>query len=116
MASQGAITPQQHVDAVNAPLSYNPAPYPIEAPHFVWIVKDRLDALFASGELDPRQSLMVRTTLDLNDQHLAEQIIRQRIEALKPKAGEINHNVNNAALVALDPHNGDILALVGSAN
>ena len=26
----------------------------------------------------------------------------------------LGHNVNNAALVALDPHNGEILALVGS--
>ena len=38
----------------------------------------------------------------------------RHIEEFKPKPDEINHNVNNAALVILDPHNGEILALVGS--
>ena len=116
MEAQGYITHQQHLEAESAPLSYNPAPYPIEAPHFVWIIKDQLDALFSSGKLNPNQSLVVRTTLDLNDQSLAEQIVARHIEDFKPKPNEINHNVNNAALVILDPHNGEILALVGSAD
>jgi membrane peptidoglycan carboxypeptidase len=116
MEAQGTITHQQRLDAESAPLSYNPTPYPIEAPHFIWIVKDQLDALFSSGKLNSDQSLVVRTTLDLNDQQLAEQIVTRRLDEFKPKANEINHNVNNAALVALDPHNGEILALVGSAD
>ncbi len=116
METQSYITHQQFVTAEAAPLSYNPAPYPIEAPHFVWIIKDQLDELFSSGKLNPNQSLVVRTTLDLNDQQLAEQIVARYIEAFQPKPNEINHNVNNAALVILDPHNGEILALVGSAD
>ncbi len=116
MEEQGRITYEQRLAAQAAPLSYNPAPYPIEAPHFIWIVKDQLDELFSSGKLNPNQSLVVRTTLDLNDQQLAEQIVARRLDEFKPKAGEINHNVNNAALVVLDPHNGEILALVGSAD
>lgn len=115
MEGQGYITHDERLAAESAPVSYNPAPYPIEAPHFIWIVKDQIDALIAAGELDPSQSLVVRTTLDLDDQHVAEQIIARRIEDFKPKPGEISHNVNNAALVALDPHTGEILALVGSA-
>jgi penicillin-binding protein 1C len=116
MESQGYITDEQRLEAESAPLSYNPAPYPIDAPHFIWIIKDQLEALFSSGKLNSNQSLVVRTTLDLNDQQLAEQIVARRIEAFQPKAGEINHNVNNAALVILDPHNGETLALVGSAD
>jgi penicillin-binding protein 1C len=116
METNGYITGEQRLAAQAAPLSYNPAPYPIEAPHFVWLIKDQLEALFASGRLNPNQSLVVRTTLDLNDQHTAEQIMARRLQAFKPKAGEINHNVNNAAMVILDPHNGEILALVGSAD
>jgi len=116
MEDQGRITHQQLLDAESAPLSYNPAPYPIEAPHFIWLVKDQLDEMFASGKLNPDQSLVIRTTLDLNDQQLAEQIVTRRLSEFKPKANEINHNVNNAALVVLDPHNGEILALVGSAD
>ena len=116
MESQKYITHQQRLEAESAPLSYNPAPYPIEAPHFIWIIKDQLDELFSSGKLNPNQSLIVRTTLDLNDQQLAEQIVARHIEEFQPKPNAINHNVNNAALVILDPHNGEILALVGSAD
>ncbi len=116
MEDQGYITNEERVAANSAPLSYNPAPYPIEAPHFVWIVKDQIEALFAAGQLDRRRSLVVRTTLDLDDQRLTEQIVARRIEEFKPKEGEISHNVNNAALVVLDVHAGEILALVGSAD
>lgn len=116
METQGYITHEQRMQAGAAPLTYNPAPYPIEAPHFIWIIKDQLDALFSSGKLNPNQSLVVRTTLDLNDQSLAEQIVTQHINDFKPRAGQISHNVNNAALVILDPHTGEILALVGSAD
>jgi len=116
MERQGYITHEQRLAAEAVPLSYNPLPYPIQAPHFVWLIKDHLDALFASGRLDRRQSLVVRTTLDLRLQQLAEQIVARRIAAFRPKAGEIDHNVNNAALVALDPRNGEILALIGSVD
>jgi penicillin-binding protein 1C len=116
MEKNGFITSAQRVDAENAPLSYNPAPYPIEAPHFIWMIKDQLDELYSSGTLNLKQSLVVRTTLDLNMQHLAEEIVKRRIASFKPKEGEINRNVNNAALVVIDPTTGEILTLVGSAD
>ena len=37
METQGYITRAQLAAAEAAPLSYNPAPYPIEAPHFIWM-------------------------------------------------------------------------------
>ena len=116
MEKNGFITSAERVDAENAPLSYNPAPYPIEAPHFIWMVKDQLDELFASGQLNLTQSLVIRTTLDLNMQHLAEEIVKRRIAGFKPKEGETNRNVNNAALVVIHPQTGEILTLVGSAD
>jgi 1A family penicillin-binding protein len=116
MEKNGFITPAQRVEAENAPLSYNAAPYPIEAPHFIWMVKDQLDELLASGMLDLSGSLVIRTTLDLNMQQLAEEIIRRRIEAFRPREGELNRNVNNAALVVIHPQTGEILTLVGSAD
>ncbi|MBI5353101.1 MAG: PBP1A family penicillin-binding protein [Chloroflexi bacterium] len=116
MEKNGFITPVQRVDAENAPLSYNAAPYPIEAPHFIWMVKDQLDELFASGQLNATNSLVIRTTLDLNMQHLAEEIVKRRIASFKPLEGQTNRNVNNAALIVIDPHNGEILTLVGSAD
>jgi penicillin-binding protein 1C len=116
MEKQSYITHEERLSAESTPLSYNPAPYPIEAPHFIWIVKDQIDKLISEGILSSRQSLVVRTTLDLDAQHLAEETLKRRIEGFKQEDAALSHNVNNAALVALDPHSGEILALVGSAD
>jgi len=116
MEKSGFISPAERINAERAPLSYNPVPYPIEAPHFIWMVKDQLDDLFASGRLNPLESLVVRTTLDLHIQNLAEEILQRRIESFKPREGEVNRNVNNAALVVMNPQTGEILTLVGSAD
>jgi penicillin-binding protein 1C len=116
MEKEGYITDEQRVSAESTPLSFNPAPYPIEAPHFVWIIKDQVDQFISAGTLNIRQSLVVRTTLDLDAQHLAEETLKRRIAQFKQENGTLSHNVNNAALVALDPHTGEILALVGSAD
>jgi len=59
---------------------------------------------------------VIRTTLDLDMQQLSEAIIKRRIALFKPLEGEPSLNVNNAALVVIDPQNGDILTLVGSAD
>ncbi len=114
MEKDGTITPAQRALAEDVTLHYTQTPYPIRAPHFVWMIKAQLDALFSSGALDPAQSLVVRTTLDLNIQQIAEDAITRQIKNLRERARE--QNVNNAALVALDPRTGEILALVGSAD
>ena len=72
MQQHGYLTQEERLRAEAMPLSYNPNPYPIEAPHFVWIIKDQIDKLTSAGVLSPRQSLVVRTTLDLDVQHMAE--------------------------------------------
>src|SRR6185369_8478904 len=47
---------------------------------------------------------------------LAEATLKRHIDRFKNEAAALSHNVNNAALVVLDPHDGEILALVGSAD
>jgi len=116
MEKQGFISHAELVSAESTPLSYNPTPYPIEAPHFIWIIKDQIDKLISDGILNSHQSLIVRTTLDLDAQHLAEETLKRRIAGFRAEEGALSHNVNNAALVAMDPHTGEILALVGSAD
>jgi len=116
MERNGFITHNERVSAESTPLSFNPAPYPLEAPHFIWLIKDQIDRLILQGILDPKKSLVVRTTLDLEVQHLAESVLKRRIAEFKAEEGGISHNVNNAALVILNPKNGEILALVGSAD
>ena len=114
MEKDGFITAAEEKQASQIPLSYNPAPFPIRAPHFVWMVKAQLDELMREGKLDPQASLVVRTTLDLNSQTIAENAVARQIEKFKIDPG-MDHHVNNAAVVVLNPQNGQVLALVGSA-
>lgn len=115
MEKNGFISAGERQQAEQVPLSYNAAPFPIRAPHFAWMVKAQVDQLFASGKLDPQASLVIRTTLDLDAQGLAEAAVARQIAKFKDDGG-LDHHVNNAAVVILDPRNGEILALVGSAD
>jgi penicillin-binding protein 1C len=111
MEKDGFISAAERQQAQAASLAYNAAPFPIRAPHFAWMVKSELDAL----KLDPRASLVVRTTLDLDAQTVAETAVARQISSFKTADG-LSHNVNNAAVVLLNSRNGEILALVGSAD
>ncbi|MBN1304956.1 MAG: penicillin-binding protein 1C [Anaerolineales bacterium] len=116
MERNGYITAEENVRARADVLVYNPTPYPIEAPHFVWIVKSQLDGMFRDGALDINQSLVVRTTLDLDVQRVVEAAITRQLENFKPRPGKLDKNVNNAAVVVMDPRDGGLLALAGSAD
>lgn len=115
MKKSGVLTAQEQILAGQMPLSYNAVPFPIQAPHFIWMVKSRVDALVQEGLLDAHASLVVRTSLDLNAQKIAENAVSRQIQKFKDDNG-LDHHVNNAAVVALDPSTGEILALVGSAD
>jgi len=116
MEKEGFITAEERHLAENQPLFLNQDPYPIEAPHFIWMVKSRLDELYEEGAINESDSIVVRTTLDLNYQNLAEEVIARQLDEYQFNYDGIDKNVNNAALVALDPHSGEILALVGSVD
>ncbi len=81
----------------------------IKAPHFVVYVREQLEALYGP-EVVYKGGLQVTTTLDLKMQGIAEDEARKQIAALAGK------NVTNAALVALDPKTGEILAMLGSVD
>lgn len=72
---------------------------PVEAPHFCDLVR---------GRSPIRET--VRTSLDLKVQHAAENLLRARVEALRPRG------VTNGAAVVLDNATGQVLALVGSVD
>lgn len=115
MEKNGAISAGDRVLAGQTPLSYNAAPFPINAPHFIWMVKSRVDGLVQQGLLDASASLVVRTSLDLNAQKIAENAIARQVRKFKDDNG-LDHHVNNAAVVVMDPRTGEILALAGSAD
>jgi len=115
LEKNGVLSADERQQAEQVPLSYNAAPFPIRAPHFAWLVKAQVDQLFADGQLDPAASLVIRTTLDLDAQGIAEAAVARQIARFKDDGG-LDHHVNNAAVVVLDAQNGEILALVGSAD
>jgi 1A family penicillin-binding protein len=114
MEEDGYITAAQRELAERETLVLAEKPYPIEAPHFVMMVRSELDRLFTQDEIYRHGGLVVRTSLDLDQQKLAEEAIAHHLEELTHSPDGIGHNVNSAALVAMDPQNGEILALVGS--
>lgn len=113
MARHGYITQAEADRAFAEELQYAAVPYPIEAPHFVAAVWTQLErqfpeALYSGG-------LEVVTTLDLDWQRAAESAVRRHLDWLNnPPAGIPSHEAHNAAVVALDPHTGQLLAMVGS--
>ncbi len=125
MARHGAITPAQAEEAGGERLAFASTPFPIEAPHFVMWVQSQLETLLGADRVRAG-GLRVTTTLDLDWQRQAEAIITRRLAQLRPCAAGISpaegcdadadpaRRVDNAALVALDPHTGAVLALVGS--
>lgn len=107
MENQGYITPKEEKDAYSKKLTFRSPQLPIEAPHFVMYVKDLLAQEYGLPEVE-RGGLQVTTTLDINDQKLAEQIVSDEVD----KAGYLG--VGNGAALVTNPQNGDILAMVGS--
>lgn len=81
----------------------------ITAPHFVLYVKELLANEFGENMVE-RGGLTVITTLDAEKQELAEKVIGEKRETIEEWGGK------TAALLALDPARGDILAMVGSAD
>jgi len=81
----------------------------IKAPHFTLFVKDYLVEKYGINFLE-ENGLKVYTSLDWEAQELAEKLVKEGVENSK------SYNAYNAALVAIDPNNGEILAMVGSAD
>jgi len=114
MVEQGYITPEQAELAAQERLHFAATPFPIQAPHFVMYVWNWLEERFGAEALYT-EGLVVTTTLDLDLQQTAGEVIRRHLARLAQASEESGlREVNNAALVALDPQTGAILAMVGS--
>lgn len=80
----------------------------IAAPHFVMYIKEYLQERFGDRAVE-EGGYKVITTLDWDKQQVAEKAVREGAEKNKT-----SWNAANAALVAIDPKNGQILSMVGS--
>ncbi|MFH1990518.1 MAG: PBP1A family penicillin-binding protein [Patescibacteria group bacterium] len=81
----------------------------ISAPHFVMFVRDYLTEKYGEDTVE-KGGLKITTTLNFDLQKIAEKSVEEGA-----KRNEV-FNVKNAALVAIDPKTGQILAMVGSKN
>lgn len=104
------ITEQELNQAKKEEIRFAPASLGIKAPHFVMYVREYLEDKYGKDYIE-KSGMKVYTTLDWDFQQIAEQTILEQVtKNIK------NFNANNAALVAIDPKTGQILAMVGSRN
>ena len=109
MVRQGYITEDVAEAALREPLNLSPVRTDIKAPHFVMYVRDLLEQKYGRERLF-HGGFKVYTTLDMNVQRAAEDSVKEQIAKIK------DHNANDAAVVAINPNSGEIMAMVGSAD
>jgi penicillin-binding protein 1C len=113
MVKHGMILEDEAETAKAEPLEYSAETFNIQAPHFVAAVWTQLERDY--GDLLRTGGLEVRTTLDLDWQYEAQKIAARHLHDLNfPPDNAPSKNANNAALVAIDPYDGRILAMLGS--
>lgn len=81
----------------------------LQAPHYVFYVREQLEQMFGE-DLIARGGLQVTTSLDLELQNKAQQVIKEEIDKVK------NLNITNGAVMVLRPTTGEVLTMVGSAD
>ena len=125
MVETGTVTKDQAERAKAEPLHLAPGSVDAsEAPYFVDLVRDQLNQKLGETDFN-REGLRIYTSLDPDLQRLAtsavestEQIVDtavDRVHARDRKLGKA-YVYPQVALVALDPHTGQVLALVGGRN
>ncbi len=109
MADLGDVT-RAAADAAKATdIAVVPQKDSIKAPHFVFYIREQLVDQFGEQRVE-EGGLKVTTSLDLGLQEQAEAAIDQGMAKVRQRGG------SNAALISLDPHTGEVLAMVGSAD
>lgn len=113
MVRDGAITLEEARIAAKEPMRIAPVQETDAslAPYFVDYVNRVTEAQLDSSRSPDERGLRVYTTIDMELQQLAEAAIKEQLERLdKVYKGRATPQ---AALVAIDPKTGDILAMVG---
>jgi len=78
---------------------------PVEASYYLAHIRRKLIERYG-GEIIEQGGLEVIAAMDLNLQRLAERVLREGVGRISPQL--------QGALLSLDPHTGDILAVAGS--
>jgi len=102
------ITPDQEKKALAQmnSLTFSKSRMSINAPHFVFYVKELIEKEYGTKILD--QGLKIKTSLSLDVQQKAEKIVKEEIDGIK------KFKVGNGAVVVLDSQSDEVLGMVGS--
>lgn len=109
MAELSFITDAQMRDSLAADTASKVVPisHSIQAPHFVFYILDQLEQRYGREALETG-GWKIYTTLDWDMQQQAQKSVSEGV------AKNIALGASNAALTAIDPKTGEILAMVGS--
>lgn len=109
MLAEGFITQEEHDTARAEDVEFlTQGDQGIKAPHFVIYVRELLTEMYGEDVVE-NGGLVVRTSLNWELQEKAEEIVKKY--ALENAE---TFDAENAALVAIDPHTGGIITMVGS--
>ncbi len=109
MHELGYISDEERTHARDEQVFFRPqSGASIKAPHFVFYVLEQLGKTYGDADL-AQANLRVTTTLDWDLERAAEEIVLKH--ALE---NSVTYHASNASLMAVDPRNGEILAMVGS--
>jgi penicillin-binding protein 1B len=122
MRDNGYINDRDYALACEAPIAVpKNASQSLEAPYFVDLVNDTMQGLFQDTDFQST-GYRIYTTLDMRLQRLASEAIRNGMDAvdqlIKKQRRFKNQTPPQAqvALVAIDPHTGEVKALAGGRN
>ncbi|HKR02482.1 MAG TPA: transglycosylase domain-containing protein, partial [Pyrinomonadaceae bacterium] len=117
MARDGFITIEEARTAAQEPVVVAPADAREQstAPYFIDYVNRVVESRLGKEEKGDERNLRVYTTIDLDLQQLAETAVRRQLERLD-KVYKKRNIEPQAALVAIDPKTGNVLAMVGGRN
>lgn len=113
MQNAEVISAQQAQAAMQQPLAVKPSPPKrliVTAPYFASYIRKELPK-YVSPEALEAGGLTVETSVDLQWQAIAEEVVQEAVELDGPGSG-----FDQAALVAIDPRTGEVKALVGGLN
>ena len=114
MADAGFVEKAAADAAALEPLAVVERALEAEAPHFVDFVDSTLDELYPGLTTTTNEAVDVYTTLDLHLQRLAQDAVRTGLTSVdKLLSRRKRKGRAEAALIAVDPRTGDVLAFVG---
>lgn len=115
MKQENRLSEKQYQTAVNAPIKVTTLQHGVtDAPYFMDYILSQIDDASDSQQT----GLRLFTTLDLEMQRIAEEAITSGLSRLESKYRFLRKTADHlqAALVAIDPKTGAILAMVGGRN